>query len=35
MSQKGIVSVQLQANRLVFEGRLVYVEVQELDPHES
>jgi len=35
MSQEEIASVQLEANRLVFEGRRVYVEVQELDRHES
>lgn len=35
VSQKEIASIQLEANRLVFEGRRVYVEVQELDRHES
>jgi len=31
MSQKEIASVQLEANRSVFKGHLVYVEVQTLD----
>jgi len=33
MSQQEIASIQLEANKLVFEGRRVHVEVQELDRH--
>jgi misacylated tRNA(Ala) deacylase len=31
MSQEDVASIQNEANKLVFEGRRVYVEVQELD----
>ena len=32
MTQDEILSIQTEANNLVFEGRKVYVEVEELDP---
>ena len=31
MSQEDVASIQNEANKLVFEGRRVYVEVQDLD----
>jgi len=34
MTQEEIHSIQTEANKLVFEGRRVYVEVEELDSEE-